>query len=71
MFTREGSLKDIPACYYCVVNATNSNIKEIENIEGLSNPDIRKWAYWKTLAREKFNLNKSSNFVNGSPVLDS
>lgn len=70
MFTREGSLNNIPACYYCIVNATNSNVKEIDRIPNLSNPDVRKSAYLRTLAREKFNLKKASDFVNGSQLLN-
>ena len=73
LFTREGELNDIPACYYCVVNSTNSNITEVENNKNLSNEEKskRKSAYLRTLAREKYNLNKASEFVNGSPLLNS
>ena len=48
------------ACYYCVVNATNPNI----DISTLSIE--KKQAYYNALAREKHDLVKLSNYVNGS-----
>lgn len=48
------------ACYYCVVNASNPNA----NISSLSTK--KKQAYYNALAREKYNLVKLSNYVNGS-----
>lgn len=54
------------ACYYCVVNASDSSIEAL-------NPSDRKYdlkllAYYKALAREKYNLVKLSDYVNGSSM---
>ena len=47
------------ACYYCIVNASNTRTFDTANENKLK-------AYYNALAREKNNLVKLSDYVNGS-----
>lgn len=70
-------LKNIPACYYCVVRASNPSIKYAKEYENsLSTDQKRKYnfeareiAYKSALASEKRKLSKLSDFVDGSGIL--
>lgn len=71
-------LKTIPACYYCVVRASNPAIQYAKEYgESLSydkqskyNFEAREIAYKSALATEKRKLSKLSDFVDGSGILD-
>ena len=71
------TLKTIPACYYCIVRASNPSIKYAEEYkENLSyekqreyNFEAREIAYKSALAREKRKLPKLSDFVDGSGII--
>ncbi len=55
------------ACYYCIVNASNASSAIIDGIP-LSAPErnLRKLAYYRALARERYELSKASDYINGS-----
>lgn len=71
-------LKIIPACYYCVVRASNPSIKYAkEYADSISldkrdkyNFETREIAYKSALATEKRKLSKLSDFIDGSGILD-
>lgn len=69
---KEGAkYKNIPACYYCMIRATDPSLKyaikyEEENKPYLYNLNKRKVAYYTAIAREKYNFVKASKFINGS-----
>lgn len=52
------------ACYYCVISASDSNIEALSTTD--RNYDTKILAYYRALAREKNNLVKLSDYVNGS-----
>ncbi len=69
---------DENACYYCIVNAQSAELEtenellkkykstsdEHDTIEDTY--ELRKLAYYKALAREKYDLLKASQYINGS-----
>lgn len=63
------------ACYYCTVRASNPSLAYAEEYDSENNHPVgynlnsRKFAYYVALAKEKLNLVKSSEFVNGSAPL--
>lgn len=67
--------KDVPACYYCVVHASNPSVKYVDEYylkadKPLTyNVNKRKFAYYSALANEKLNLSKLSEFISGSAEL--
>lgn len=67
--------KTIPACYYCVVRASNPSIEYAKwyqkkyNLVNY-NLDKREVAYKSALAREKQKLTKLSDFISGSGKLE-
>lgn len=52
------------ACYYCIVNASDASFDAVKNTD--SKYDTKLLAYYTALAREKNNLVKLSDYVNGS-----
>lgn len=64
-----------PACYYCIVNASNPSLEEAEKYATENPSDLsynltkRKNAYYTALAVEKMKLSKSSDFISGSGPL--
>lgn len=52
------------ACYYCIINASNSSIDAVDTSDRYYDSKIL--AYYRALAREKNNLVKVSDYVNGS-----
>lgn len=62
-------MHDEKACYYCIVNASDASLDSIQNYtySGKSaDDDSRILAYYRALAREKYDLVKASSYVNGS-----
>ena len=59
--------KRVPACYYCMVRASDSSFGKVEETYSFGNElNKRKSAYFTSLAREKKDLVKLSDFINGS-----
>jgi len=54
------------ACYYCIIDASDASIDEIDKND--KSYDAKLLGYFNALAREKYNLVKVSNYVNGSAV---
>ena len=52
------------ACYYCIVSASSADIEDMD--VGDRYYDEKLLAYYKAIAREKYDLVKASNYVNGS-----
>lgn len=65
----------MPACYYCVVHASNSTIQQAENYDKENRSPVgyhlegRKNAYQMAIANEKLKLFKISDFITGSKKL--
>lgn len=57
-------LHDKTACYYCVVNASSASTDALDRSDRYYNSKLL--AYYKALAREKYNLVKLSSYVNES-----
>lgn len=52
------------ACYYCIVHASDASLEAVDRTDRYY--DLKVLAYYKALAREKNDLVKVSNYVNGS-----
>lgn len=67
--------KNVPACYYCIVRASNDSIAYAEEYYKKNNRPFgygledRKIAYYNALAAEKLKLSKLSDFISGSGAL--
>lgn len=55
---------DETACYYCIVNATDSSMDNVSESEAYYKRKLH--AYYNALAREKNKVVRLSNYVNGS-----
>jgi len=66
-------LKNVPACYYCMVRASDPKLEYAIKMSETQGPtykiESRKSAYFTALANEKLKLIKPSDFVNGSAIL--
>ena len=77
-FKRQESskFKNVPACYYCSVRASNDSIDYAEEYYKKNNYPVgyglsaRQNAYYNALAREKMTLSKLSDFISGSAKLN-
>ena len=70
----DSSLRTTPACYYCVINASNPSIDAAEKYANEHptssyNLTARQKAYYSALAKQKLWLTKTSSFINGSKEL--
>ena len=61
------------ACYYCIIEPQNANLDNIDETRDrygnlLTTPEKnkRKRAYYMALARERYELSKASDYINGS-----
>lgn len=66
--------KIVPACYYCMINASNPNIEYIDIYKEKYEPrnyneSARKIAFYSAIANEKLKLVKASNYINGSGLM--
>ncbi len=64
--------RSVPACYYCMVRASDASYSYLEShSDGMSTAELRKrlQAYSEALSREKQNLVKISDYINGSGQL--
>ncbi len=66
--------KTVPACYYCMINASNPNIEYIDIYKEKYEPrnyneSARKIAFYSAIANEKLKLVKASNYINGSGLM--
>ncbi len=52
------------ACYYCIINASDASLEAVDTTD--SYYQLKLLAYYKALAREKNDLVKVSDYVNGS-----
>ncbi len=52
------------ACYYCMVNATDANIETLKNNDSFY--DQKVLAYYRAMARTKYELAKVSDYINDS-----
>lgn len=66
--------RNVPACYYCMINASNPNVEYIDEYKEKYEPrnyneSARKIAFYSALANEKLKLVKASEYINGSGLL--
>lgn len=73
-FKNNESLKHVPACYHCMVRASNPTLEHAEEFAKTQvmtyGIDRRRSAYYTALANEKSRLIKLSDFVNGSKMIE-
>lgn len=69
---KSSKFASVPACYYCVVRASNATIQFAEHYYTNNrypigyDLNLRKKAYYTALASEKLNISKLSDFISGS-----
>lgn len=55
---------DEQACYYCVISASDASLDKVTG--NTATDRLKRLAYYRALAREKRNLSKVSDYINGS-----